>query len=144
MSQQWVPHPVEKVFSFFSDEKNLEILTPPWLQFKVLQKSTPQIEEGTLIDYRLKLKNIPFKWQSKIIDWVPNEKFVDTQTKGPYQYWHHTHTFEPLRNGTLMVDRILYRVPLKAFGDLLTSHQVSKDIKKIFQYRKEKIEEIFR
>ena len=42
-AEQWVPLPVEKVFPFFADEKNLEILTPPFLHFHVLGKSTPAI-----------------------------------------------------------------------------------------------------
>lgn len=43
----------ERVFSFFSDVHNLELITPRWLHFKVLTPGHIAIDEGTLIDYRL-------------------------------------------------------------------------------------------
>ncbi|MBM4304277.1 MAG: TIGR01777 family protein, partial [Deltaproteobacteria bacterium] len=52
---QWVAAPLDEVFDFFSDAANLEKLTPPWLHFRVVAQSTPQIQKGTLIDYQLKV-----------------------------------------------------------------------------------------
>lgn len=141
--QQLVPQPVEKVFPFFADEKNLETITPPWLNFKVLGKSTPRLQSGTLINYKLAVRGIPLKWQSVIEDWVPNEKFVDRQIVGPYSHWHHTHTFEPHPQGTLMTDIIEYRVPGGAIGELLGGWYVRRDLEKIFAYRRKTIEKLF-
>ena len=131
------------MFSFFSNEKNLETLTPDFLEFKVIGKSTPEIGNNTKIDYRLKLKGIPFKWQSEIKDWIPDKQFVDTQIKGPYRYWHHTHSFESVREGTLMIDRVLYQMPMGTVGEFATLWQVKRDLNTIFSYRRKKIEELF-
>ncbi len=136
-------HPVEKVFPFFSNEKNLETLTPEFLQFKVIGKSTAEMGNNTKIDYQLKLKGVPFKWRSEIQDWIPNKQFVDTQLKGPYSYWHHTHSFESVRGGTLMIDRVLYRMPLGTAGEFATLWQVKRDLSTIFSFRRKKIEELF-
>ena len=40
---QWVQEPLENVFDFFSNEGNLDTITPDSLGFKVLKKNTPEI-----------------------------------------------------------------------------------------------------
>ena len=75
VSEQWVPHPPEEIWPYFCDERNLEELTPEFLNFEVLGKSTREIGEGTLIDYRLRLNGIPMGWQSRIENWEPARRF---------------------------------------------------------------------
>jgi ligand-binding SRPBCC domain-containing protein len=142
-SSQWVPQPRKVVFPFFSEIKNLEILTPDFLNFHVLKKSTEQIQSGTEIDYRLNIHGVAVKWRSKILDWHPGSQFRDIQLKGPYKKWDHTHTFEDLAEGTLLKDKVIYRMPLGVFGDNLLSPIITKDIKSIFGFRKEKIRTLF-
>ncbi len=143
VAEQWVPVAVEKVWPYFCDEKNLEELTPPLLSFKVLGKSTELLQEGTLIDYRLSLNGIPFKWQTRIEDWVPGKRFVDTQLKGPYSLWHHTHDFLPMAGGTLIRDRVLYRLPMGILGNVAAGWKVARDVDTIFKYRRKVIHEKF-
>jgi len=143
LAEQWVPKKPEDIFPFFSDEKNLEKLTPEFLGFKVLQKSTPHIHEGTLIDYRLSVHGIPLRWRTRIEDWKPGHQFVDTQLKGPYQLWHHTHDFIEFAGGTLMRDRVLYRVPFGWLGDLFAGIKVRSDVTKIFNFRRKIIFDLF-
>ncbi len=141
--EQWVPAPLNEVFSFFSDANNLEKLTPGWLHFKVLGKSTPEIKQGTLIDYQLSIHGIRLRWQSKIIDWAPGKQFVDIQVKGPYQLWHHTHEFKTVSGGTLMVDRIKYRSKGWLLAPLLEAAFVGPDIRRIFAFRHRIIGRLF-
>ena len=111
-AETWIARPVDEVFRFFSSEKNLETLTPPFLGFQVIGMNTPEIGEGTLIDYRLKVHGIPMRWRTRIENWTPGKRFVDTQLKGPYSLWHHTHEFESENGGTRMKDRVLFRLPM--------------------------------
>jgi ligand-binding SRPBCC domain-containing protein len=141
--EQWVPLPVEKIFPFFSAATNLELITPSWLKFKVLGMSTPEIGQGTLIDYRLRLHGIPLKWRTLIESWAPNQSFVDLQVQGPFALWHHTHEFVPKDGGTLIVDKLRYRLPLGIVGDLCGSWFVKRDVDGIFAFRKKIIEERF-
>jgi uncharacterized protein len=143
VSEQWVPHSPEHIWPFFCDEGNLEELTPEFLNFKVLGKSTLEIGEGTLIDYRLKLNGIPMGWQSRIENWEPARRFVDTQRKGPYSYWRHAHEFIPLANGTLMRDVVHYRLPLGWLGSVLAGWKVESQVDRIFSYRSTKIAKRF-
>ncbi|HRK06846.1 MAG TPA: TIGR01777 family oxidoreductase [Pseudobdellovibrionaceae bacterium] len=141
-AEQWLPQAPEEIFPFFCDEKNLETLTPPFLNFSVIGKSTPEIGQGTLIDYRLSLHGLPLKWRTRIEEWAPGVKFVDTQLRGPYSLWHHTHEFEPLAGGTLMRDRVLYRLPLGFMGDWGGGWKVARDVRQIFAYRRKKVDEL--
>ncbi len=139
---QWVSAPLDKVFSFFSNEKNLERLTPKTLEFNVLQKSTAEIQKGTLIDYKLKIHGVPVKWRTLIAEWQPPHRFIDTQIWGPYQLWHHTHTFESLAGGTLMKDKVHYSLPLGALGRAAGLWYVKKDVAHIFDFRRKTIREL--
>jgi len=142
--EQWFREPPERLFRFFSDPANLEAITPPFLRFKVLGASTPQLAEGTCIDYRLLLHGVPLRWRSRIETWTPPAGFVDRQLKGPYASWVHTHELVPHARGTLMRDRVRYELPLGALGDIVAGRWVAHDVDEIFAYRREKLAELFR
>ncbi len=141
LSRQFVPLPRESVFSFFSNAENLEILTPKWLNFKIIDQSTPEICNGTLINYKLRIHGFPVRWRTLIDQWNPNESFIDTQLKGPYEKWHHFHTFEEVPGGTLISDDVTYEIPGWIFGKLLLP-LIKRDVSAIFTYRQEKIQEL--
>jgi uncharacterized protein (TIGR01777 family) len=141
--EQWVPRPMDEVFGFFSNAQNLEVLTPPHLKFKVLSSSTDSLQAGTLIDYKLQLHGIPFRWQSLIGEWNPVTHFSDTQMRGPYKRWFHTHTFIEQDGGTLIRDHALYRLPFGVPGDTVGYFLVKRDLEKIFSYRIAKTRELF-
>jgi ligand-binding SRPBCC domain-containing protein len=140
--QQFFPRSLAQIFPFFADARNLEKITPPLLRFKIVAMSTPQIQQGTVIDYRLRLRGWPIGWKTLIQEWSPPLGFVDNQERGPYRKWHHTHSFQVLGDGTLMTDRVLYRVPLGAAGQLALGPWVRSDIEKIFAYRRKAVLEI--
>lgn len=133
----------ESIFDFFSSEKNLEKLTPPFLKFKVLRKSTNELGAGTIIDYKLKIKGIPVKWKTLIEKFEINDYFIDNQIKGPYKKWHHTHEFHSIEQGTLMIDRVVYKVPFGILGRICLTALIKKDINSIFKFRRRKINELF-
>ena len=142
--RQWIPRPIEEVFTFFSDARNLEEITPPWLGFRILTPVPIRIAEETRIRYRLRLHGIPVGWETEIRQWKPPHRFCDVQLLGPYQLWHHTHRFEPKDGGTLMTDILRYRLPLGIIGQLVHHLKVRRDVEKIFDYRARRIAELFR
>lgn len=139
-SSLWLPRPREEIFPFFADPDNLEKITPSWLRFKVLKSSTPTIQQGTLIDYRLRLRGLPIRWQSEISAWEPPFRFVDEQRKGPYRRWVHQHIFTEKDGGTQVEDLVEYAV---VGGALINRLLVKRDLEKIFSYRSQALQEIF-
>ena len=139
-SQQTIKKPLTEVFDFFSDAHNLAMITPPWLRFEVLTPAPIDLVVGTRIDYRLKLRGIPIRWQSEITEWNPPYTFSDAQRRGPYRLWQHTHTFDETEDGVVVGDAVKYAV----WGDgLVNKFFVRPDIEKIFAYRAEQLDEIF-
>jgi ligand-binding SRPBCC domain-containing protein len=133
--EQWLPLAPDALWAFFTSEQNLEKITPPFLNFHVVGKSTPQIERGTTIDYRLKLHGLPIRWRSRIAEWRPDREFVDEQVRGPYARWRHRHAFEPLAGGTLARDTVQFALPFGFAGRAAGLGFVLSDVDKIFAYR---------
>lgn len=136
----WLPHPRPIIFEFFANPRNLDLITPPWLRFKVLSRESTVISAGTLLDYRLRLHGLPIRWQSEISVWQPPDRFIDRQTKGPYSLWIHEHTFAEEHGGTVVGDHVEYAVP----GGALVNHLiVARDLARIFDYRHRILEALF-
>ncbi len=138
-ASQLVKQGIDEVFDFFSDARQLERITPPFLKFKILTPMPVEIKEGALLDYSIRLHMIPIRWRTEISVWEPPYRFVDQQLKGPYRKWHHEHVFESVPEGTLMHDRVHYEVP---FGKLVHQFVVRNDLIRIFEYRQKQIEAI--
>lgn len=142
--RQSVPTPVEQLFPFFADAYNLESITPDLLHFEVLTPKPIPMKAGALIDYRLRVRGVPIRWKTEIAVWDPPRRFVDQQLKGPYERWHHTHTFEPTPDGgTLCTDRVEYRPIGGPLAPIANRFFVQRDVIKIFRFRTVKIAERF-
>ena len=140
---QWTPRPIAEVFAFFSDARNLADITPPWLGFRTLTPGPITLQPGARISYRLSVHRIPIRWTTEIRQWLPPHRFVDVQLSGPYALWHHTHRFETLNGGTRMSDVVRYRLPFGVLGQLVNALMVRRDVKQIFDYREQRIRELF-
>jgi ligand-binding SRPBCC domain-containing protein len=141
---QWISRSVDEVFAFFSDARNLEALTPAWLGFRILTPGPIHLAEGTRIRYRLRLHGIPVGWETEIRKWRAPHVFVDVQLHGPYRLWHHTHRFEAKGGGTVMTDIVRYQLSFGIIGRIAHRLIVRRDVERIFDYRFERIQNIFR
>jgi ligand-binding SRPBCC domain-containing protein len=141
--KQQVQRPLPEVFDFFSRAENLEVLTPAWLKFKILNVKPQPVQQGTLIDYSLRVHGIPLRWTSEIVEWEPPHRFVDLQLRGPYKLWRHEHRFEARDGGTWISDIINLVLPLGFLGQVVYKIKVQSDVQGIFAFREGKIRSIF-
>ena len=144
-SEVLIPRSRSDVFSFFSDAHNLEKITPDFLNFKILTPAPIEMRVGAKIDYQIRLHGIPLRWRTNICLWQPEERFADQQIRGPYRSWHHEHIFEDEycdEHGpsTRMTDVVHYSVWL---GRLIEPLFVRKDLLRIFEYRQQRVSELF-
>jgi ligand-binding SRPBCC domain-containing protein len=131
--------PLDETFAFFSDVRNLERLTPPWLNFRILSPQPIAMREGTDIDYRIVLYGVPILWKTRIDAWEPGVRFVDRQLLGPYRWWRHEHRFEAVAGGTRVSDHVEY-LPRARW---ISGPIVRRDVERIFAYRQERLRELF-
>jgi ligand-binding SRPBCC domain-containing protein len=139
-SEIWLPVPPDGLFPFFADAANLDSITPPWLHFHIVTPRPIIMQAGTKIDYRLRVRGIPWRWRTLIREWQPPHRFVDEQIRGPYRQWIHEHTLTARDGGTLAQDWVRYAVP---FDWLTHRWLVRPDIEKIFQYRATALQQRF-
>ena len=139
-TQIWLPRVRAEIFAFFADPGNLQRLTPDWLRFAIVTPNPIEMKKGTLLDYRLKIRGLPIRWQSEIATWDPPSRFVDRQTRGPYRLWVHEHAFTDDRGGTLVVDNVLCAPP---GGAIVQKFFVAPDLQRIFHYRHQVLQNRF-
>lgn len=136
--EQVVDAPIDEVFAFFSEARNLEAITPELLRFAIT-RAPAVMQRGAQIEYKLRLRGLNTGWKTMIARWDPPHAFVDVQLHGPYAFWQHTHTFTPLGNRVRVNDEVLYALPLAPFSRL-AEPLVRRDVEKIFAYRRAAIE----
>jgi ligand-binding SRPBCC domain-containing protein len=140
---QMLPVAPGEAFEFFADAYNLEVITPPWLRFRVVTPGPIAMKAGTLIEYRLRLHGLPIRWLTRIDVWEPGRHFQDRQLRGPYGAWHHTHAFAPRDGGTSMRDIVRYTMPLGPLGRLAHRALVRRDLERIFDFRRDAVAALF-
>ena len=142
-SEQVVAADLAQVAEFFAQPENLARLTPDWLGFRILTPSPITMREGALIDYEIRLGPLPMRWRTLITSYDPPHGFVDEQLSGPYSFWHHTHTFTTVPDGTLIRDRVRYLLPFGVLGSLVQKLVVRRQLAGIFRHRARAITNVF-
>jgi len=141
--RQRVGGTLAEVFAFFEDPMNLEMITPPWLAFRVLEATDPVVRQGTRISYRLRLYGIPFRWESTIAEYARGESFADEMLVGPYRRWYHRHRFRRIAEGVEIEDAVAYELPFGPVGRLAHAVMVQRQLTRIFDYRAQRIARLF-
>ncbi|HEY7560133.1 MAG TPA: SRPBCC family protein [Candidatus Binatia bacterium] len=136
----WLPERRDRVFEFFCNPHNLDRITPPWLHFQILTPPSTPMQRGMVLDYRLRIRGLPVRWQSEIAEWESPRRFIDRQTRGPYSLWIHEHTFEEHQGGTFVEDKVEYAVP---GGKFVQKFFVAPDLDRVFKYRHHVLEVLF-
>jgi len=140
--EQIIKRPRAEVFRFFEQPENLERITPRSVGFEILTPRPISMQTGTVLDYTIRLLGIPVRWTTVITVHEPPNRFADVALKGPYSFWHHTHTFEELGNDTLMIDEVRYALPFGFLGRMVRALWVRRQLKHIFDYRADVIREL--
>jgi len=133
------------LWDFIATPHNLEQITPPELEFKILSNVPDVMYDGLLIEYEIKIPIFGRKrWLTEISEVVPGESFVDMQIEGPYSYWRHYHQLLPSGiNASLLVDRIDYELPFGTIGAMTHSFIVRRQLESIFDYREKVLKNLF-
>ena len=143
-ARQVVPVPLEEAWAFFSNPRNLPLITPPWLDLRLTSEPPAEMYPGLIITYTVRpLLGIPLPWATEITHVEDRVRFVDDQRVGPYALWHHQHDFREVEDGTEVRDTVHYAVPFGPLGDVVALLAVRPRLHAIFAYRRAVLREHF-
>lgn len=141
--KQVLPVETDVCWHFFSDPGNLQKITPPDMNFRILSGAESKMYAGQVIIYKIQLfPLISIKWVTEITQVSEGDFFIDEQRFGPYKFWHHQHKFREIEGGTEIVDEIHYKLPFGILGTLINRLFVRKKLQRIFLFRKNILSEI--
>lgn len=148
--EQWIEAPLERVFRFFSDPRNLSVISPPssGARLQNLHLVAPQVQgvEGLerlagagseiVISVRL-LPYFPLRhtWTARVVEYQWCEHFRDVQVEGPFKKFDHTHSFKAERDGTRLTDHVEYEVGFGPAGRMADFLLVRSILRQMFTYR---------
>lgn len=140
-----LPISIEMAWDFFSDPRNLKVITPQYMSFDITSEFYQEkMYAGQIITYNVTpLLNISMSWMTEITQVKDQQFFIDEQRVGPYKIWHHQHHFKSIEGGVEMTDIVNYVVPMGFLGRLVEPFLVRGKLKEIFNYREKKMEELF-
>lgn len=144
-SKQFLPITKKHAWEFFSSPRNLAVITPKRLDFKILSISGgDKMHTGQIIKYKITV--LPFvrmRWETEITEVLEHQSFIDIQRKGPYSHWVHKHSFTEIKGGVEMTDELEYAVPFGFLGKLANYLFVAREVRSIFEYRYNVLKEHF-
>ena len=141
--EQEISTTIQRAWDFIKNPGNLNSITPPELDFKIVSDVPQSMFDGLIIEYFIR---IPFfgrkKWVAEIKHIREPFSFVDEQRAGPYKLWYHYHELIKTEKGILIIDKVYYEVPYGILGMALHFFIIHKTLQRIFDYRAEKFEKL--
>jgi ligand-binding SRPBCC domain-containing protein len=74
------------------------------------------MEPGDTVTWEAVHFGVRQRLASKLTAFDRPRMFVDEMLRGAFKRWQHTHLFEPVDGGTLMIDEVDYASPLGVLG----------------------------
>lgn len=124
-----IPAPAEEVYRWHAERGALQRLTPPWERVEVVDEGGG-FHDGARVEIRVLVGPFRLPWVARLSDCRPGRSFRDTQVRGPFAFWQHTHLMEPDGDACWLEDRIEYALP---FG--LPGRLVRRRLDRLFEYR---------
>jgi len=144
ISEQYLKASAGEAWSFLSDPRNLQLITPEHMKFDILGGADRAMYPGQIIRYKVSpFPGVRTSWVTEITHVREGEYFVDEQRFGPYKFWHHKHFIAPVEGGVLMRDVVDYMLPLGPLGTLAHSLLIGKQLRGIFRYREAALDRRF-
>ncbi|MEF8846074.1 MAG: SRPBCC family protein [Bacteroidales bacterium] len=143
--EQKIPEDVQRIWDFIATPSNLQNITPEYMGFDITTSNLPdKMYPGMIIAYKVSpFPGIKMNWVTEITHIKEQEYFVDEQRSGPYKIWHHEHKIRPVDGGVLMTDLVTYQPPLGILGTVANRFFIQKKLDEIFEFRRQKLTEIF-
>ena len=137
--------PIDEVFRFHLDTRNAPLISPGNNEFVEIAGDFP-VHLGSFVRLRVRQKPMPFAqtWVVRIADLEEPTLVTDVAERSPFAYWRHEHHFaSDAAGGTVMTDRLEYRLPFGPLGVFADRLLVRHMLDRIFTERHRRTREHF-
>jgi ligand-binding SRPBCC domain-containing protein len=127
--------PVEEMFDL---ARSIDVHTAS--QAKAAETAVGGVTAGLIglgedVTWRARHFGIPFRLTSRVTEFEAPRRFVDEQTRGPFASFHHEHLFEPMGDGSVMIDRIHLAAPFGPLGRLAEKVVLARYLRRLIRER---------
>jgi ligand-binding SRPBCC domain-containing protein len=127
--------PVSELFEWHARPGAFERLVPPWQSVEIVDR-TGDIHDGDTLAMDIRLGPLRKRWLALHSDYIHGSQFRDTQIKGPFKHWVHTHVTLPDGPGaSILDDRIAYALPIEVVTSRVAARIAAQEIRRMFRYR---------
>ncbi|MBU3679128.1 MAG: SRPBCC family protein [Candidatus Kapabacteria bacterium] len=126
--------PIEKVFHFHDDTKNLLKITPPNIHVTIETMGQPGLGYEVTLKIRQFLVFV-MRWKVKITAYQPPRLMVDEQIRGPFKFWKQTRLINEVNGVTELTDIVEYEAPFGILGRIANALLIRRQVEQMFTYR---------
>lgn len=124
-----------RVFAFHEREDAHELLTPSWSGQRIIERAK-SLAVGSRAVIEVKIGPVKQVIIAEHTAYEAGRMFRDTQIKGPFARWEHTHIVEPDGDGaSYLVDHVEYELPFGIVGRLGGGVYARRSLARLFDYR---------
>ena len=127
--------PAEQVFRWHEMPDAFQRLTPPGESVRVVAQ-TGGIRDGARRELIIGRPPASIRWIAVHDGYIEGRQFRDTQVRGPFRSWVHTHLFEAdVPDACYLEDRVEYELPFGWLGEWLLGAAIERRLERLFEYR---------
>ncbi|MFN4985284.1 MAG: SRPBCC family protein [Ignavibacteria bacterium] len=128
--------PIESVFHFHDDTRNLLRITPPGISVSFTTSGDKGLGQNIHLTVK-QFKLFATSWHVRITQYEPPVLMVDEQVKGPFGYWKQTRKLRVVGQQTELTDIVEYEAPFGVLGLLASWLVIRRQISSMFAYRQQ-------
>jgi len=132
-----MPVSAAELFAWHDRVGAFERLAPPWETMSVTHASGG-IRDGGRLHFVLHKGPLRLPWHALHSEYIEGVQFVDTQVKGPFAKWRHTHKCLPHPTApghSILEDHVEYVLPLAPVSEWIAGGHVRGLLERMFRVR---------
>ena len=92
---------------------------------------------GETVTWKARHFGLPLSLTSRVTEFDAPHRFVDEQTRGPFNVFRHEHVFEPTASGSVMIDRVQFTAPFGLLGRIVERVVLKRYLMRLIENRGE-------
>jgi ligand-binding SRPBCC domain-containing protein len=126
--------PIEQVFHFHDDTRNLLRITPPSIKVAIETMGEPGLGYEVVLKVR-QFGIFTMRWKVKITEYTSPTLMSDEQVSGPFAFWKQTRRLRNVEGGTELTDIVEYQPPFGILGRIANALVIRNQVQQMFTYR---------